>query len=229
MSSTLIVLLVEIGIVLLCIVALLFYLRWKKQRNKSIELGKMLDNFSRMESDRLSGLIRFFQEKQGAQAEDAEASAGYMVEAEKQFLQQFLKQQIEQTSIEDFYQNLIELLDQYLYFIPDKNSAEINNSDSGVDNRPQPGVIEDDAIAIQDVKIQQESAVDNEPEPEQKSDETATEIDENKQASEQQKTDTESSEEDTEAEPDWGDAFAESGDSVDEETKSSFDAEKKQQ
>jgi len=133
MNATVIVLLVEMAVVLCAIVALLVFFRWKSRRAKATELEKLLDDFSSKEADRKASLITFFNEKQGLAVEQASESTDYLLEAEKQFLQGFLKQQMERTSLESFYEGLSGLLDQYLYFIPEKvtesESSSVTESD----------------------------------------------------------------------------------------------------
>jgi len=121
MSTTLVILLVETVVILLGVVGFLFFLRWKRNKTITAECEKLLDNFSSREDERKAQLIQFLEENYDLKTEAAEESAGYMIEAEKQFVQQFIKQQLEQTSITDFYGYLCELLDQYLYFVPTIN------------------------------------------------------------------------------------------------------------
>ena len=121
MNITLIVLVVEAVVILSGVVGFLFFLSWKRSKTKAAELEKLLDNVGSKEDERKAQLIQFLEESYDLKTEAAEESAGYMIEAEKQFLQQFIKQQLEQTSITDFYGYLCELLDQYLYFVPTIN------------------------------------------------------------------------------------------------------------
>ena len=78
----------------------------------------LLNNIKEIEGERKSQLIQFLMDSHALPEKEAAESGEYMIEAEKQFLEQFVKQQLEQKPITDFYQNLCELLDQYLYFIP---------------------------------------------------------------------------------------------------------------
>ncbi len=97
MSTTFIFLLVEVFVVLLGIACFLFYLRWKRKKLKLAEIEKLLDNINSQQAERLSLLTEHLKENCGAQDDPAEESSGLMIEAEKQFLQHFLKQQVEQT------------------------------------------------------------------------------------------------------------------------------------
>ncbi len=207
MNITLTILVVESILVLVGICALLFYFRWKVKYNKLIDFKQLLDNFNDQEGERKVQLVNHLQEGYALSSEESGESADYMVEAEKVFLQQFMKQQIEQTSGADFYQNLCELLDQYLYFIPTKNAIDSNSS-----NIETTEAIEDSM----------HSQVDKEALLDEKNDD----LDGSGEKSglediiTEQVNDSNTSEED----PDWGDAFAESGDEVDEQTKLDFDA-----
>ena len=131
MNITLVVLLVEVFVILFGVVGFLFFLRWKKGKVKTAEFDKLLDNVSSKEGERKAQLIQFLEESHALKTEEAEESAGYMIEAEKQFLQQFIKQQLEQTSITGFYTDLCELLDNYLYFVPTVNiEQDVSNDDA---------------------------------------------------------------------------------------------------
>jgi len=121
MSTTLLILVVETAVIILGVVGFLFFLSWKRSRAITAEFEKLLDNVASKEDERKAQLIQFLEEGYDLKNEALKESAGYMIEAEKQFLQQFIKQQLEQTSITGFYDNLCELLDQYLYFIPTIN------------------------------------------------------------------------------------------------------------
>ncbi len=198
MNTTLIILVVEVAVVLLGIVSFLFFLRWKGSKDKTAEFEKLLDNVDSHKEERKSQLAEYLINSYALETEKAKETSEFMVEAEKLFLQQFLKQQIEQTPVTDFYQNLCELLDQYLYFIPTVNSEK----DSPNDEKR----VEQNSDDIQNNEVTD-------------SDETDSENTKATTASEETEAD--------EAEPDWGDAFAESGDEIDEETKAGYETEVK--
>jgi type II secretory pathway pseudopilin PulG len=198
MNITLIILVVEVAVVLLGIVSFLFFLRWKGNKDKTAEFEKLLDNVDSHKEERKSQLAEYLINSYALETEKAKETSEFMVEAEKLFLQQFLKQQIEQTPVTDFYQNLCELLDQYLYFIPTVNSEK----DSPNDEKR----VEQNSDDIQNNEVTD-------------SDETDSENTKATTASEETEAD--------EAEPDWGDAFAESGDEIDEETKAGYETEVK--
>ncbi len=118
MNITLIVLLVEVVLVSVGFTGLMFYLRWKRKKIETSEFESLLINFDNQVEERKAQLINLLEENYGLETKGAEESASFMIEAEKNFLQQFLTQQIEKKPVNDFHQNLCELLDQYLYFVP---------------------------------------------------------------------------------------------------------------
>lgn len=208
MSITLVVLVVEVVVILLGAVSFLFFLRWKRSKTKTAEFEKLLDNVASKEDERKAQLIHFLEESHALEPEAAGESAEYMVEAEKQFLQQFIQQQLEQTSVTDFYDQLCELLDQYLYFVP---TARIEQHAGNGDKSEQ-----------QDVETLNSKDEDFNTEGTEANDSDQTDIEKREQEDE-----TDVTEENSEEELDWGDAFAESGDNMDEETKASFESETK--
>jgi hypothetical protein len=213
MSITLIVLVVEVIVILLVAVGFLFFLPWKRSKAKTIEFERLLDNIASKEDERKAQLIQFLEESHALKTEAAEESAGYMVEAEKQFLQYFIKQQLEQTPVNDFHENLCELLDQYLYFVPTIN---IEQHAPNAEKPEQQNVVEIEASNTDtDTDTDEDIAIE---EPEVKNS-GEMEPDKEEQATE--------SEQSNEEELDWGAAFAESGDDMDEETKAGFESEKK--
>ncbi len=115
---TFMILLIEIGIVLLGVVVVMIFFRWKNKKLQTASFEQLLSNIKEVESERKSQLIQFLMDSHALPEKEAGESGEYMLEAEKQFLEQFMKQQLEQAPIADFYANLCELLDQYLYFIP---------------------------------------------------------------------------------------------------------------
>ncbi len=118
MNMTLMVLLIEVGVALLGIVAVIVFFSWKKKKMQTAGFELLLNNIKEIKDERKAQLIQFLMDSHALPEEEATESGEYMIEAEKQFLAQFVKQQLEQKPMTDFYQNLCELLDQYLYFIP---------------------------------------------------------------------------------------------------------------
>ena len=192
MNITQTILVLEVISVLLGIVCVMLFLRWKRKKKQAAEIEKLIDNISSQEALRNLKLLEHLTTAYALETEAAKEASEYMVEAEKQFLQQFLQQQLEQTSLTDFYQNLCGLLDQYLYFIP---KPDLEKSSSH----------EDKIQEQKDTEIQR--SVNNEL---AVSDETDLENVEQIIKAEE----PEAYEEDL----DWEDAFSESGDEMDDTT-----------
>jgi len=199
MSATSSILILEIASVLLVIVCILLFLEWKRKKTFSQQLEQLLQAIDEQQKPRLSTLTQLLENEYALDSSAAQESAGYMIEAEKQFMQQFVKQQIEKTTIAEFYQNLCGLLDQYLYFVP--NLSEIQQPVKAEDN------IIEEKPEISEATEATEDDTENVAETE------AEEISESKQ--------------ETEEEPDWGGAFAESGEDMDDEVKEGYEAEVK--
>ncbi len=242
MSITIIVLIVEVIIILLAVVGLLFFLRWKRKKTQTTELDILLDNVVSHEEERAAQLNQFLQENYALEKESAQECTSYMIEVEKQFLQAFIKQQIEQTSVTDFYQNLCELLDQYLSFVPAFKAPSLNasteNTEPKIDDVEEEIAEEtDENAAVEAEETSETASDDNEVATNDKAeneealleDQEVADSKKNKSEKEQQlKEDTKDTKDtkDTEEEIDWGDAFAESGDQMDEATKTDFESEK---
>jgi hypothetical protein len=228
MSTTVILILAEVFVVLLGIVGFLFYLRWKRKKDKSTEIEELLDNIDSQQAERKLLLSEHLKENCDMQNEQAEESCGLMIEAEKQFLQLFLKQQIEQTPMTDFYTNLCELLDQYLYFIiPVQTEQNLSTDET-------PLVIAETIKPVKDETVENKAAEDefdigNEFDigDEFGTGEEITVAEEAEPETEVAGPETEETE--PEEEPDWGDAFAESGDEIDESTKDGYEADLKKE
>ncbi|MCK5831043.1 MAG: hypothetical protein KAH20_12165 [Methylococcales bacterium] len=242
MNIMLIILVVEIAVVCLIVVALLLYFRWKKKNAILAEFVILLDTVNNKENERKAYLVQHLVDGYAVKNEEAVESGEYMIEAEKQFLQQFMKQQIEGASVTDFYQNLCELLDQYLYFVPTdnttKNEAIIDPSvvEQSINNERE-SVEESSSEKVETTKAAEENLTDDEEQnndsddQEEKPDKDDAFAESENEVDDATKADLGSDnkeqvidQEETEGEPDWGDAFAESGDEVDEATKAGFDA-----
>jgi len=218
MNITLTILIIESIVVLLGISGFLFFLRLKKKSKKLFELKQILENISSQEGERKAHLVNHLQEGYALSSEEAEESAAYMVEAEKQFIQQFIKEQIDEASVVDFHQNLCELLDQYLYFVP-TSTVEENNSVN-----VEKAEITTKAVLLEE-KNHDSDEKKEEPDWGEAFAESGDEVDEQtKVVFDSNNEEKESDSTVADEEPDWGDAFAESGDEVDEQTKAGYEA-----
>lgn len=219
MSITTLVLIVEVILLLLGIGGFLFFWQWKAKKNKTAEVEQLLDNIRSKEAERKSILTQYLEKAYTLDNTAANELGGYMVEAEKQFLHQFLQQQVQQTSLTGFYETLCELLDQYLYFIPSENGEKV-------------AIANDKVVDENDLDLEVIQTKSNNP----KNDELNVATEESKNIeTDSDKSDSGNQEqitlaEDAKAEsdePDWGAAFAESGDEIDESTKAAFDTQVK--
>ncbi len=210
MSAATSILILEIAVVLLVIVCVLVFLEWKRRKKSAQEFEQLLEAVTDQQDQRKKKLIQLLVDDYALDAAKAIESSEYMLEAEKQFIQQFTKQQLEKTTVADSYGNLCELLDQYLYFIP-----KIPAQDESVE--------EVEAIETEEESLEPETPEDSgkqETEEEGKT-EPASEITENETDAQEGAT--------AEAEPDWGEAFSESGDEMDEAVKQGYEEEAKKE
>ncbi len=134
MNVSLNILIVEITLVLFAVVCILVFLMWKHKKKVAMEFDKLLNKVNDQQSERKIQLVKFLIDDHALEVGEAEEASEYMVEAEKQFMQLFIKQQIEQAPVDGFYGNLCELLDQYLYFVPKKDSDEETESSEDKDD-----------------------------------------------------------------------------------------------
>ncbi len=241
MSTPLFVLVIEIIVILAGLVALLLFFRWKTKQVKTKALEELLDDMTSKEDSRQQLLFQHLQKGYALEDEKAIESSIQLINAEKQFMQLFIQQQIEQNSISDFYQTLCELLDQYLNTIPTLSSPDLNlavntaepeNEDYPPIEAPE-GEIEEQRQVEQN-NIQDESKVaeqtpaieEAEPDWDDVFSESGDTMDEANKENLENETATDT-EKDTnnEEEVNWDEAFSESGDTMDEASKESFENE----
>jgi len=213
MSATLSILVIEIATVLMSIVCVFVFFGWKRKKRRGNEFDQLLEGINSHQNERLAQLMQYLMKDHALPEDEAKESSEYMIEAEKQFLQQFIKQQIEQTPVTEFYDNLRELLDQYLYFVPKKDLENTSSTEKELveqvvekSEAPKPNAY--NSFADPDSKVKKVTVVKKNKVVE------AAEIEKAAAAAQEQE----------EAEPDWGDAFAESGDAMDEDTKEGYEA-----
>lgn len=142
-TSLLIALILTLLIILLT--ASLFYLNWQQKREHHRQFERLLDDFDGRQADRNNLLIQHLTDAYGMKRNAAEVLANQLISAEKLFLQQFIKQQLQHKSVEGFYQQLCELLDAYLDKLPTAgqpaspfHSANDANKTASVDDTPPP-------------------------------------------------------------------------------------------
>jgi len=118
MSATTSILVLEIAIVLLVIIGALLFLEWKKRKALTQQVDQLLETVEQQQQERVKTLTQLLETEYLLESSEAKEAGEYMIEAEKQFMQQFIKQQIEKTTVAEFYENLCGLLDQYMFFVP---------------------------------------------------------------------------------------------------------------
>ena len=209
MSTAMSILILEMAVVLLLIICILFFFEWKRTKKTSLELEHLLEAVIDQQHDRKKKLIQMLIDDYSLDVAEAAESGEYMIEAEKQYIQQFAKQQLEKTTLAESYANLCELLDQYLYFVPNviKEQKNIEESSESID----------EPVTIETENISEQKEI-TEPIVSQDADEQT-----------EKKVEEVSGSEDEEEQPDWGDAFAESGDEMDEEVKQGYEDEAKKE
>lgn len=215
MSTATSILILEMAVVLLLIICILIFFEWKRRKKTSSELEHLLEAVNEQQDDRKKKLIQMLVDDYSLDVAEAAESGEYMVEAEKQYIQQFAKQQLENTTVAESYLNLCELLDQYLYFIPNVIKEEKNIEESSETEKAElsENIDEPETIETENISEQQDIT------------EPVVDQDVDKQAEKKVEEVGESEEE----EPDWGDAFAESGDDMDEEVKQGYEDDAKKE
>lgn len=202
MNSTVYILAIEIALVLFLIVAFLLFFAWKRKKSRTHEFEQLLQNVTELQVERKAQLQQLLMNNYALGEEEASENSSYMLEAEKQFLQQFITQQIEQTPVTDFYQQLCGMLDQYIYFIPAVEQGNAGFAEQAIADKENKTV---SANEISEIENREEFA----------------EADSDARLEDSPATGEKITEEE---ELDWGAAFAESGDTMDEEAKKGYEA-----
>lgn len=99
-------------------IAIILLLIWRKKHNQHAEFERLLDDIKERQEARASKLSQRLIDMHDLSETDAKEISKLLIVAEKRFLQQFIDQQLQQKSIECFYQQLCELLDDYLNSLP---------------------------------------------------------------------------------------------------------------
>jgi len=221
MGATLNILILEVAIVFFVIICVLSFFIWKRKKTQAKQFEQLLETLDKQQDERKQKLSLSLIDGYALEEKVAQESGEYMVEAEKQFIQQFMKQQMEQTTIAGFYDNLCELLDQYLYFVPKINEDEKTPSESVM---PEENSDEsDETLESEAAKLVEED------EGEVNSKDITEEVDEETDIIDTKQEIDHQEEVKEEEEPDWGDAFSEAGDEMDDEAKESYESELKKE
>jgi len=155
MSATTSILVLEIAIVLLVVVGILLFLEWKKRKALTQQVDQLLVVVEEHQQERVKTLTQYLETEYSLDAPEAAESGEYMIEAEKQFMQQFIKQQMEKTTVAEFYENLCGLLDQYLYFVPKLSELKEMMVELGVEE-----ISSEPEIEIESSEVMEESEPD---------------------------------------------------------------------
>ncbi|WP_150050978.1 MULTISPECIES: hypothetical protein [Methylomonas] len=121
------------SVVILITGVLLLIWRNKNQRHRDFE--RLLDDIKNRQTMRGNLLARRLADKLNVDKTDALGLSEQLITAEKLFLQQFIDQQMQQKPIEQFYEQLCELLDSYLAVTCPKCHAS-NSAPSSHDATP---------------------------------------------------------------------------------------------
>jgi len=109
-------------------IVILLTLSWRKKKRQHREFECLLDDIKERQEARKNKLTRLLAEKHHLAQTDAQDLTEQLILAEKSFLQQFIDQQLQQSSVEHFYEHLCELLDNYLNCPPSESNPKSGNT-----------------------------------------------------------------------------------------------------
>lgn len=127
MQHTLSVIIIAIlSFSLLGTLVLLFW-QWRQKQHQHKHLEQLVDEISEQKSNRHKKIYGRLTNKYQLDKTSADDLANLLYDAEKQFLQKFIEQQM-QNSVEGFYEELCILLDNFLNALPAESvKVGINN------------------------------------------------------------------------------------------------------
>lgn len=155
MTTILLISMVVTGLFLFLIAGFLI-MSWHKKRQSFRQFEQLLADITDQQNTRSDTLKRRLIEKCQIDPANAQNMSIQLIAAEKLFLQQFINQQIQQQSLDDFYTQLCELLDSYLNITPklENTGQEASTNSATIQDSENPAT-------TQDIK----PASDSEPEP----------------------------------------------------------------
>lgn len=127
MNSILLIGIVSTVLVLLFIAIFLFKV-WRKKVAHHQQFEHLLDDIKERQLARANKLVRRSSEKFNLDQSNAQSLSDQLVTAEKLFLKHFIDQQLQQHSIENFYEQLCELLDSYFSALSSQSNLANNTS-----------------------------------------------------------------------------------------------------
>lgn len=114
---------IETLLVVIVVLLLLLGKNWRAKRRRHQEFESLLDDIKDRHEIRPEQLARLFNQKYRLEKPNAQALAENLILAERQFLYQFVEQQLQQQAVTGFYENLCTLLDSYLNALPHPQQA----------------------------------------------------------------------------------------------------------
>ncbi len=152
-------------------IGIFLFLSWKKKKTRTAELELLLQKMDDLQSDRKHLLLSLLSQSGAINESQAEQSADNLIQAEQDFIRQFIKQQINQSSLTDFYPQLMDFLDQYLYFLliqpeetsekdePEESTNQVEEEASDVSGDEQQA-LEDDEKFAEEGGSEEQAAID---------------------------------------------------------------------
>jgi hypothetical protein len=118
MSHLWMIISIEIFVVVLILLGIVLAISWRRKKRLTTEIERLLDEVDKTRAERKQWLEQFLTTKHHVVKAQVTELSEQFIEAEKAFLQKFVKQQLEQSSLASTYTQLVALLDQYLMLMP---------------------------------------------------------------------------------------------------------------
>lgn len=150
MQQTLFIFVIEVLLLLLIALIVLLLRNWRKKVCRLAMLEKMIDDFKDNQGQRRKQISVCLTSRYQLDNQTTENLSAQMLASEKQFLLQFIEQQMIE-SVDGFYENLCELLDSYLQIMPvmtvNKNQSEVLlNTPAMLNTEPKKTAVAEEAI-----------------------------------------------------------------------------------
>lgn len=118
MQQTLLIIVIEFLLLLLLALIALLWLNWRKKTRRDAALEQLLIDVKDKHGLRADKIVAFFSQRYKLDKILAKELSDELFDAEKVFLMQFIEQQMLE-SVDGFYDNLCQLLDEYLKVLPE--------------------------------------------------------------------------------------------------------------
>ena len=152
MQQTLFVFIIEVLLLLLVALIIILLRNWRKKVSRIEALETMIDDFKDNQGLRRKRISVLLTGKCPLDNEITEHLSEQMIVSEKKFLLRFIEQQMVE-SVDGFYENLCELLDDYLHTILTNSGNKL--LDGGVIN----------SLATLNTGLEKKVGTENEPQP----------------------------------------------------------------